>query len=134
MRNILWEARQAAEFAASARAAAASQRAADARIMCSSRSELKATVREHKRDLLQVTALTECWLGGVWYCTLENNVPGTRFMRPVSDRVTSHNLHGIGIEHMLYCAGPGCVSQRLLRPVVCRLFRGALHSHRMISA
>lgn len=54
MRNILWEAREAAEFAASARTAAAAQRANDCREMCATLRAHKSTARKHKRDMIQV--------------------------------------------------------------------------------
>eukprot|EP00903_Cladosiphon_okamuranus_P015742 g14530.t1 len=52
VRSVLWEARQAAEFAAAARAAAVSQRAEDARGLCDIHRDRKSVVRQHKRDLL----------------------------------------------------------------------------------
>lgn len=61
MRNVLWEARQAAEFAAAARAAAASQRTVDSRDMGAVRRKRKAAVRKHKRDLRQVNE-SRCFL------------------------------------------------------------------------
>ncbi|CAM9218663.1 unnamed protein product, partial [Hapterophycus canaliculatus] len=54
VRNVLWEARRAAEFAAAARAAAASQLCDDCRGLCKLRRDRRATVRDHKRDLLLV--------------------------------------------------------------------------------
>lgn len=54
VRNVLWEARQAAEFAAAARAAASSQRAEDSRGLSGIRRERKKMVRQHKRNLLLV--------------------------------------------------------------------------------
>ena len=54
VRNVLWEARQAAEFAAAARAAAASQRTEDSRGLCDIRRDRKKVVRQHERDLLLV--------------------------------------------------------------------------------
>ena len=53
--SLLWEARNAAEFASAARAAAATQRAAEARGVCNIRREHKIAVRKHKRELLHVS-------------------------------------------------------------------------------
>eukprot|EP00752_Nemacystus_decipiens_P008396 g7506.t1 len=52
VRNILWEARQAAEFSAAARAAAVSQRAEDSQGLSDVRRHRKKLVRQHRRDLL----------------------------------------------------------------------------------
>ncbi|CAM9328736.1 unnamed protein product, partial [Ectocarpus sp. 8 AP-2014] len=52
VRDVLWEARNAAEFAAAARAAAASQLADDSRGFCDARRGRKAMVRQHKQDIL----------------------------------------------------------------------------------
>ncbi|CAB1117471.1 unnamed protein product [Ectocarpus sp. CCAP 1310/34] len=52
VRDVLWEARNAAEFAAAARAAAASQLAEDSRGFCNARRGRKAMVRQHKQDIL----------------------------------------------------------------------------------
>lgn len=65
VRSVLWEARQAAEFAAAARAAAASQRAEDSRGLCDIRRDRKKVVRQCKRDLLLVS-----WRGGCPKCWL----------------------------------------------------------------
>lgn len=54
VRNVLWEARQAAEFAAAAREAAVFQRAADAKNLCNTRRDRQITVRKHKRNFLEV--------------------------------------------------------------------------------
>lgn len=54
VRVILWEARQAAEFSASARAAATAQCANDSREICSTLRTHKATMRKHKRGMNQV--------------------------------------------------------------------------------
>ncbi|CAM9181300.1 unnamed protein product, partial [Scytosiphon promiscuus] len=51
VRNVLWEARRAAEFAAAARGAAASQLCDDCRSLCKRRRDRRRTVRDHKRDL-----------------------------------------------------------------------------------
>jgi len=56
VREVLWEARQAAEFAAAARAAAIFQRTDDSRQLCVIRREWKKLVRQHKRDILVVRA------------------------------------------------------------------------------
>ncbi|CAM9885497.1 unnamed protein product [Ectocarpus sp. 4 AP-2014] len=52
VRDVLWEARNAAEFAAAAREAAASQLADDSRGFCDARRGRKAMVRQHKQDIL----------------------------------------------------------------------------------
>lgn len=52
---MLWEARNAAEFAAAARAAAASQLADNSRGFCDARRGRKAMVRQHKQDILLVS-------------------------------------------------------------------------------
>ncbi|CAM9282717.1 unnamed protein product [Ectocarpus sp. 12 AP-2014] len=52
VRDVLWEARNAAEFAAAARAAAASQLTDDSRGFCDARRGRKAVVRQHKQDIL----------------------------------------------------------------------------------
>lgn len=51
---MLWEARQAAGLAASARAAAASQRAADSRGTCITRRFYKTMVRQRKEKIMKV--------------------------------------------------------------------------------
>lgn len=53
---MLWEARQAAEFAAAAREAAIFQRADDSRELCVVHREWKKLIREHKGGVLLVRA------------------------------------------------------------------------------
>jgi len=56
VREVLWEARQAAEYAAAARAASIFQRTDDSRQLCVIRREWKKLIRQHKGDILLVRA------------------------------------------------------------------------------